>query len=528
MKDIKLSLISSIVMLELLTVALTGCIKNDLPYPRIPQNITEVVVEGQSQPATIDAVLNEVTVYLEETVNIREVKFEKYTYTEGAVSSPNLMEGSYNLSTPIMVTLHKYYDFDWTIRAVQSIERYFTIEGQIGESVVDPIGHRVIVTMPEGTDLKNLTLQQVKLGPAGITTLTPNLEPGKIDLQYPLKVAVSCFGITEYWTIYIELSELIVNTSRVDAWSEVVWAYGDGPSDVQNGFQYKESGSTEWIDVPQSRVTQVQGAFSCSIPHLKPLTEYTVRTVSGNNYGNEVKVTTQATADIPDGDFENWCKVGKTIFPYAEGGDQFWDTGNTGSATLGQNLTVSSTHTPTGTGLSAECTTKFVGLGALGKLGAGSIFTGKFKKVDGTNGILDFGRPWNLRPTKLRGYFQYQTKPIDYVSTEFSDLKNRPDTCIIYVALTDWTAPYEIRTNPRNRNLFDKDADYIIGYGQMQYSGTMDNFQEFEIDIKYRDTSKVPYYLQITCSTSKYGDYFTGGNGSVLWVDNFSFGWDIE
>ncbi|MDE6339724.1 MAG: PCMD domain-containing protein, partial [Muribaculaceae bacterium] len=331
-----------------------------------------------------------------------------------------------------------------------------------------------------------------------------------------------------YWTIYVELSELVVSTSRVDAWSEVVWAYGDGPSDVRNGFQYKEEGSTEWIDVPSSRVIQIQGAFSCSIPHLKPLTDYVVRAVSGNDKGNEVKVTTQSTADIPNGDFEDWCQIGKIIYPYAEGGDQFWDTGNTGSSTLGQNLTVPSDNTPTGSGKSAECTTKFVGFGVIGKLGAGSLFTGKFRKVDGTNGILDFGQPWTLRPTKLKGYYQYKGKDIDYASTELAELKGRPDTCIVYVALTDWTAPYEIRTNPKNRILFDKDASYVIGYGQMQFSGTMDAYKEFEIDIKYRDTSKVPSYLQITCATSKYGDYFTGGNGSVLWVDQFSFGWDLE
>lgn len=505
-----------------------GCIKNDIPYPRIPQEIIEIAADGESKAATINNENNEVTVYLEETTDITKVKFNTYSITEGAVSTPDLLEGIYDLSSPIMVTLFQYYDYDWIIKAEQTIERYFSIEGQIGESVIDPAGHRIIVTMPEGTDLKNLTLQQIKLGPAGITMLTPELVPGKIDLSYPLKVAVECFGRTEYWTIYVELSELVVSTSQVDAWSEVVWAYGDGPSDVRNGFQYREEGTAEWIDVPSSRVLQVQGAFSCSIPHLKPLTTYVVRAVSGSDLGNEVKVTTQATADLPDGDFENWCQIGKIIFPYAEGGEQFWDTGNTGSATLGQNLSVPSDHTPTGTGKSAECTTKFVGIASIGKLGAGSIFTGKFKKVDGTNGILDFGRPWSLRPTKLKGYYQYKTKNIDYASAELADLKGRPDTCIIYIALTDWTAPYEIRTNPKNRNLFNKDASYVIGYGQMQYSGTMDDFKEFEIDIKYKDTSKIPSYMQITCSTSKYGDYFTGGNGAVLWVDTFSLGWDIQ
>ncbi len=516
------------IFLPAFCIILAGCIKNDIPYPHIEQNITSLAAEGELKPASIDSISSTAIVYLDETVDIENVRFTKYTISEGAETDPDLLQGTYDLTSPLLVTLTRWYPYEWTVSAEQTIERYFSVDGEIGESVVDPIGHRVIVTMPEGTDLSKVKILSCKLGPRDITTYTPEIGPGVINLQKPLQVAVTCFGKTAYWTIYVQLSELVVTTERVDAWSQVIWAYGNGPADVKNGFQYREADSDEWIDVPESRIEQTQGAFSCSIPHLKPLTEYAVRAVSGKDRGNEVKVTTQGTADIPNGDFENWCQIGKIIFPYAEGGEQFWDTGNTGSATLGQNLTVPSDDTPTGTGKSAECTTKFVGIAGIGKLGAGSIFTGKFAKVDGTNGILDFGRPWTLRPTRLRGYYKYKTKTIDYVSSELSALRGQPDTCIIYVALTDWTAPYQIRTNPRNRNLFDANASYVIGYGAMQYSGTMDEYQSFDIPIKYKDTSKVPSYLQITCSTSKYGDYFTGGNGAVLWVDQFSFGWDLE
>lgn len=523
-----LNIVLSVFAVSMFVIALAGCIHNDIPYPRIPQKILQIEAAGEQKSAYIDSLGFEVTIYLPETVDIQNVTFPIYRITPGATSIPDLSDGYYDLSTPLYVTLQSHYDYGWEIRAVQNIVRYFNIEGQIGESIVDVAAHRVVVTMPEGTDLSHLVLQSAKLGPEGITTVTPALNPGEIDLSYPLRVSVECFGRSTYWTIYVELSELIVNTSQVDPWSEVIWAYGDGPADVKNGFQYRESSSSAWIDVPASYVTQTQGAFSCYIPHLKPLTEYVVRTVSGSDFGNEVKVTTQPTRDLPNADFENWCQIGKIIYPFAENGIRFWDTGNTGSATLGQNLSVSSDHTPTGTGKSAELNTKFVGIAGIGKLGAGSIFTGSFRKVDGTNGILDFGQPWTERPTKLRGYFQYRTKDIDYASSEFAYMKGRPDTCIIYVALTDWTAPYEIRTNPKNRNLFDSNASYVIGYGQMQYSGTMDSFEEFEIDIKYRDTSRIPTYIQITCATSKYGDYFTGGNGAVMWVDQFSLGWDID
>ena len=44
----------------------------------------------------------------------------------------------------------------------------------------------------------------------------------------------------------------------------------------------------------------------------------------------------------------------------------------------------------------------------------------------------------------------------------------------------------------------------------------------FEIELKYRN-KRTPKYCVLVCSSSKYGDYFTGGQGSILYVDEFEF-----
>lgn len=507
--------------------ALFGCIENDIPYPRIPQMILAISAEGESKPAYIDSLAFEVNIYLDETSDIQNVKFTEYRITPDATSTPDLLDGNFNLSSPLFVTLSRFQDYNWEIIAHQNIERYFEVAGEVGESIIDPTSLRVIVRMPEGTDLSHLTLQKFKLGPEGITTISPEITPGPLDLSYPLRLEVTAHNRTEIWTIYAEITETVVSTTQVDAWSQIIWAYGNGPADVANGFEYRLASDSQWTPVPAEYVQQQQGAFSCYVPHLLPLTEYVVRTVSGENYGNEVHVTTQATADIPDGDFEQWYKDSKGMWcPWDEFGARFWDTGNGGSITLRQNLTEPTDYTPTGSGKAARLETRFVSLFGIGKLGSGSMFTGEYLATDGTNGILGFGRPWNLRPTKMKGYFQYQPKAIDYASAEWASLKGRPDTCHIYVALTDWTAPLEIRTKPANRHLFNKDADYIIGYGELVFSGEMSAYKPFEIKINYKDTGRIPSYLQITCSASKYGDYFTGGAGSLLYIDQFSFDYD--
>ena len=510
---------------------LSGCIHNDLPFPKIEQYITEISAQGQIKEALIDSANFRATVYLDETVDIQKVRFTEFSVTEGASSNPDLLDGTYNLSSPIIVRVTRYQEYDWIVSAEQEIERYFAIAGQIGETVIDVVGHRVIVYMPETANLSNLTLTSIKLGPQGLTTMLPDLQPGKINLSTPMRVAVTAWNRTTDWTIYVEKVTSNVQTTSVDAWCQVAWAYGSCLDTMKGGFQYREDGSDDWMDVDEKFISQSGGVFSAYIPHLVPLKKYFVR-ASGTNadgsveYGEEIEVTMHATEILPDGSFDQWWLNGRVWCPWDEHGVQFWDTGNTGAATLGQSNVQPSDDTPTGTGKSAMLETRFVGIAGIGKLAAGSIYTGKFAKVDGTNGILDFGRQWNVRPTKLRGYFKYKTAPINYASTEYKYLLERPDSCHIYIAMTDWTEPYQIRTNPNNRHLFDKNSPEIIAYGELIRGSDTDGWQEFEIELNYRSTSRIPRYIQITCAASKYGDFFTGGTGAVLFVDDLELLYD--
>lgn len=516
------------VIAAMLAAILCGCIKNDIPYPKIPLVIYTLAAEGESAPALIDSATYTATIYLEETTDIEAVRFSDYTFSEGAVSTPDLREGTYNLKRPITVTLELYQQYQWIVKAEQNIERYFTVEGQIGSTVIDAVGQRVIVRVPQTADLSRLRLTSVKLGPAGITTLSPDLQPGEIDLSKPLDVDVTYHGRTEEWTIYAERTAQTVSMTAADAWSQVIWLYGSGPAGVRNTFEWKKEGDADWTRIPVEEVTQTEGAFSACLRHVAPLTRYQVRAVSGENTSSESIVTTEATEILPAADFDNWwLKNGKIWCPWAEDGVQYWDTGNTGAATLGESNVQPSDDVPAGiTGKSAKLETRFVGIGIIGKLAAGSIYTGSFKKVDGTNGILDFGRPWTLRPTKLKGYYKFHSEPINYASSEWSQLKGRPDSCHIYIALTDWTAPYEVRTNPKNRQLFDSRSEAVIGYGELVRGNDTNGWEEFEIEINYRSTSRRPRYIQVTAAASKYGDYFTGGTGTVLFVDQFSLSYE--
>lgn len=526
-----MKVLNSTLLIILGALLLSSCIHNDLPYPRIEQYITKLAAQGQAKEAEIDSANFKATVFLEETVDITDVKFTEFEVTPGAEVSPNLLEGTYDLSSPITVNLSKYQNYQWVVTASQTILRYFNVKNQIGETTIDEIGRRVIVRVPETADLSALTIVDVKLGPEGISTMVPDLRPGLVNLSRPLEVTVTAFGRSEIWTIYAERTTQLVSTTSVDAWSQVAWAYGSCQDSMKGGFYYRAESDSDWLTVPQSDVSQQGGTFSACIPHLQPLTSYVLKAYAVNTdgsveEGSEVQFVTASTEVLPDGSFDQWWLNGKVWCPWDEFGTRFWDTGNTGAATLGQSNVQPSDDTPTGSGQSAKLETRFVGIGIIGKLAAGSIYTGQFAKIDGTNGILDFGRPWKVRPTKLRGYYKYTTAPINYTSTEYKYLMDRPDSCHIYIALTDWSAPFEIRTNPNNRHLFDASSPEVIAYGELIRGDNTNGWQEFEIELNYRSTSRVPSYIQITCAASKYGDFFTGGTGATLYVDEFSLHYD--
>ena len=396
----------------------------------------------------------------------------------------------------------------------------------MGETVIDVPGRRVVVYVRESTDLSSIEIVRAKLGPVG-AEYSPSLAPGaKFNATKPFMVNVEQYGKKYSWTIFVETVAVSVRTMSVDAWTCVAWVNGQAEAGRDNGVEYRLASSTEWVRLPASAVVQTGGSFTGRIDHLSPQTAYVARTYSDSDLGDEIEFTTGAAVQPPNADFDQWWLDGKIWCPWAENGEPYWGTGNKGATTLGSSNSVPTDDTPSGTGWAAMLETRFVGIGIVGKLAAGNLFAGSYVRTVGTNGVLSFGRPFTERPTKMQGMFKYNCVNIDKSSTEMSYLMGRPDTCIVWVALIDSPEPFEIRTDPKDRQLFDPNGDYVVAYGSMQKGETVGQWTPFEFELKYNSTSRKPTYILITCSASKYGDYFTGGNGSVLCLDDFKLIYD--
>ena len=81
--------------------------------------------------------------------------------------------------------------------------------------------------------------------------------------------------------------------------------------------------------------------------------------------------------------------------------------------------------------------------------------------------------------------------------------------------------PLIIRTKPgKDQNLFSPDDPRVIAYGQFTKGSTVSNWTSETITLDYKNTELAPTHILVVASSSKYGDFFTGGVGSTLVVDN--------
>lgn len=364
--------------------------------------------------------------------------------------------------------------------------------------------------------------------------MTASIEPG--ENMYRFDIAVKDRNEkTRSKTLTVIATDALVATedipSQEEIWSTKATLYGSLVAETNNiFFKYRVQGSGDdaWIN---SQPATLNGrTFTCPITGLKPGTTYEYQAVANEAVlAKEIKTfTTESPEQLPNSSFENWHQNGKVLYIYKQGGEMFWDSGNTGSSTLSKNVTSNDSSIKHSGQYSAKLQSQFVGVIGIGAFAAGNIYAGKFLSIDGTDGILRFGRPFTSRPSAIKLYYKYVAGTVDYATYGLS--KGDKDIGIFYVALGDWphqTAegesdiPVLIKTKAEYRQLFDSKSSNVIGYGeyQMTESSEGEGMIELIIPIKYRSARK-PTDIVVVGSASKYGDYFTGSTGSILWLDD--------
>lgn len=296
-------------------------------------------------------------------------------------------------------------------------------------------------------------------------------------------------------------------------------------------FNYRVKGTQDWSS---ASATLDGSRMTAELTGLNKFTtyEYTAVCAGQASPAAVYEFTTEDQLQLSNAGFEDWYKSDKVWLIYGQGGSMFWDSGNHGSATLNVNVTNydETVKAPESAGTrSIKMESQYVSMLGIGKFAAGNVFAGQYVRTDGTDGVLAFGRSFTARPTKLRGYVKYISTPItdrDGGAPADAPAIGENDHGILYVALGDWPnetgleSPFEVRT--KDKKLFDKSGPNVIAYGEMIKTSSTEGSDmiPFEINLDYKDLTRKPLYIIVVGSASKYGDYFTGGRGSTMWLDD--------
>ena len=526
---------------------LASCaIENDIPYPIKEASIESIEVEGQRgaeenvfTAATINKTARTATLYVNDSVDITKLKITRLKITADAElipdsaacvnyakfpntgfasldSIPTSSNTRMDFSSPVNFTLRTYQDYIWKVTVNQIVQRDIEVEGLV-RTVVDENSRNVIIYVGSDQDLTNLNVTKLNLG-GEYGKVSP--DPTSIkNYSSPVKFNVqrSWEEYSYEWTVFVYNDDSGSTGGSADVFPMTTKAILKGS--IQSGkkpeIEYAKQSESSWNSVPSSDISVSGTSFTATLSGLSASTTYKYRVSVDGTTGSEQTFTTVAAVALENGKLENWSQDGKVWYPNASDADPFWGTGNPGAANFIGNLTEPTDESISGKAALLETKNAVI------KLGAGNLFTGDFQ-LDGLNGLLHFGRPFTSFPTALRLYYKYTSTTINMIGDNAGDLaslKGEPDMCQIYIALSDKSEPYEIRNNPSNRHLFDPDDSNIIAYGEFTSNQSTSSYKQIEIPLEYRYTNRTPKYIIIVASSSKYGDYYIGGVGSKLWLD---------
>ena len=533
-------------------------IDNDMSYPRTRANITAFEVDGQKS-VTIDENTRTVTIELDEVADISAVKVMSAAMTDGASCPDFPVPGTVlDLTHPKKFVLSIYQDYEWTVSASQNIERYVRCDNQAGDASFNLKDRDVTVYVSDVQDLSSVNITDMKLEAEGsevISTTGYELENWEMvektrECSFPMQLncllqrrfTVLDRGEEIVWTMSVVRKKVDLSVSSVNAWcyhADVEASYsGTGTPYIE----YRQQGAEQWTRIDDISVDGL--VITASIPggdtadetaeRLAAGTAYEVRVCTEDAQSSPVAFTTGTPDQIENMGFDQWWNSKEdnsgSWYPNASSSVKIWDTANGGTGFLGgtnptqPEYSFLATSDPDNTAAAKLQSMK------VGKFAAGNLYTGEFLKVSaggGLGALLNWGTPFTARPRALKGYYSYSPVEIGEADPPYESLKGQMDKCQILVILTDMDNPFTVDT--ANGIFFDQTPANkdIIAYAKYESDeDTGGQYREFSLELEYWRPDATPEYAIVISCASYLGNYFTGGVGSVMYVDEFEFIYD--
>lgn len=340
----------------------------------------------------------------------------------------------------------------------------------------------------------------------------------------------------------------------------------------------------------KATATAKEGVYSAVLKGLEPNTQYEYQlvlfpktTTTTNDAGETVTVPAEksvigdengdGSADVPatfttgndrqtpNASFEYVSTEGKCNVFYKndssvpeESRTKWWDSGNKSATDFSQpNMTYQVSDGKVGAAVCLESKS------ALGIIAAGNLYSGEMydaRVLPSVSGVVNFGRQFAARPTALRLWVKYtgatgkasdklpegkdegQIKIAmgcwdknDYGHDKDNNLVGTDDSPVTFdtaksSTIIDFANDTKGGTLAYGTAIFKSNGDgYING------SSTAVNCSEWEqiiIPIEYFDTETEVTHIIISCAASRFGDYFEGYAGSMMWVDEVELLYDYD
>jgi hypothetical protein len=304
------------------------------------------------------------------------------------------------------------------------------------------------------------------------------------------------------------------------------------------GFAIQHKTSGDWTDgyVLLQDVNTSDKTFKTMICKLSAKTNYSFRlfTIKDGGLNGSKSVNTEAAPTVENLNFDLWSVSDNVVYPIRKD-NGIWDTANEGTSTIGTNNITTQETSQVIKGSAAKMTSAVV----MSKFAAGNIYTGDFDKVQvvgGAGAKLNWGIKFAGRPVAMKGYYKYSPAKINYADGSHGSMKGQMDKCQVQVALTDNSTCstnnskyYFYVDTPGGKFVdFSSANKTIIAHNKIETNETVSSYRSFTLPFGYRKDkiNTQPEFIIITCCSSYLGDYFTGGEGSTMWADEFELIYD--
>lgn len=551
-------------------VALSSCaIKDDLPLPIRKAVVTAFEVDGQcdetgegNAAAVIDKDNYTIDVYVDDRVDVTRLRIKRMEVSFDAAiavdkDNTRFPDKSFyyigtdcpalDCSQEVTFKLTTYQTYRWKLRVHQVIKREVELENQVGTAIIDNDNCNVIAYVAPNQDLRTVKVNKMILG--GIHGKIDSDPTGQVldfRMGRSFKVTYAWSSSPVTWNVFIYNAEKGLATTA-DVFPHASRAFVSGS--MQNGttpvVKYRQQGSSEWKTVSSDYMRINIASYEAVITNLLPNTDYECQVTAGKTSSSVNTFRTAPDLQLENSSFDDWHIVGsgtQALYnPWKDGGTSYWDTGNRGATTVGAS---NSTFATEGGRTYANLQSKYIVI----KFAAGNIFTGTYLKTDGSNGVLSMGRPFNSFPTKMQFDYTFKSSIVNkgggkwdekysrYISQKtYDEMRGKPDSCSVYIALIGdkdeemyegKVYPYIIRTRPSELHLFNLNSENVIAYGQFTSGDDQTDWTKKTITLDYRYNDRTPKYIIVVASSSKYGDYFIGGDASLLKLDNIKLIYD--